>query len=109
MKSTLLALTLLLANSSAYAGTQSQVLLDCNLSFGPNQAVRVLSTPQGLVLEELTSTGSFQRRALSAQEFQSNQLRLRIESPFDSGTLTLEEDGAWFYDLGGAKGYASCK
>lgn len=108
MKLALLAFSLLVSGSSAFAA-QPQVLLDCNLSFGPDQAVRVLKTDSGLVLEELTNKGSFVRRELSVEEFQSNELRLRIESPFDSGTLTLEEGGNWFYDLGGSKGYASCR
>ena len=108
MKSALLGLALILTASSAFAA-RPNVLLECNLSFGPNQAVRVLETENGLVLEELTNKGSIQRRALTAEEYKSNQLQLRIESPFEKGTLTLEQNGNWFYDLGGAKGYANCR
>jgi hypothetical protein len=82
-------------------------ILDCSLSFGPDQEVTVRKTPTGLVLEELTDSGSFIHRALTVKEYNSAKIRLRTDSPIDSGTLTYK-DGQWLYDLGGAVGYASC-
>lgn len=46
-------------------------------------------------------------RDLSQEEWDSGVLQLRTDSPIDSGTLTFE-NGEWFYDLGGAAGYAEC-
>lgn len=103
-----LAATGVLVFSMAAQAQSTKVLLDCNISFGPNQAVRVLETETGLVLEELTNTGSFQRRALLQEEWASKKLGLRIESLFDKGSMTLQTDGNWYYTFGGSYGYASC-
>ena len=104
---TLLALGLLLFSVSSFAWP-TNALLVCNLSFGPDQQVLVRTTANGLILEELTDTGSTKRRPLSEKEFKSQTLQLRIGEPYDSGTLTLQADGNWLYNLGGAVGYASC-
>ena len=103
---TLFAISCFLISGSAFA-IPSNAILDCSLSFGPDQQVTVLSTPGGLMLEELTNTGSFVRRPLSEKEFKSAKILLRQGSPLESGTLTFE-NGSWVYDLGGSIGNASC-
>lgn len=107
---TLIALSTLLVSLSAFGldgKPKNKELLACNLSFGPDQQVVVLSTPEGLVLQELTNAGSLLSRELSQEEWESGVLRLRIDSPIDSGTLTFE-NREWYYDLGGSAGYAEC-
>jgi hypothetical protein len=107
---TLVALSVVLFALSSFGldrKPKNKELLACNLSFGPDQQVVVVSTPDGLILRELTNSGSMLSRDLSQEEWDSGVLQLRTDSPIDSGTLTFE-NGEWFYDLGGAAGYAEC-
>jgi len=106
MKSLVLLATVLVSASS-YATTNPKIL-DCNISFGSDQQVTVRSTPDGLILEELTNSGSFVRRPLTEKELASGKLKLRKDSPSDAGTLTRDKDGRWFYNFDGAMGYADC-
>lgn len=105
MKAALVAFALLLSQGSVALAGQTEVVLNCQITSGPLQQARILKTADGLKLEELTNTGSFKLRLLSEDEIESNEIRLRADSPFEAGTLTLEENGAWFYDFTDAKGY----
>jgi hypothetical protein len=78
MKSIILALSFVLS-SSAFASSGA-VLLDCNISSGPDQQVTVRATPEGL---------------------------LRSESKFESGTMKLV-NGQWAYKIAGNMGFADC-
>ena len=103
---TLLVLSTLLVSASSFA-TPANAILDCNLSFGPDQQVTILSTPKGLILEELTESGGFRRRPITEAEFDSGKILLRKGDALNSGTLTLE-GSRWLYEFDGSVGYASC-
>jgi hypothetical protein len=87
----------LIFTPKAFAASGAKLLV-CEISFGTDQEVTVRSTPAGLVLEELDEAGSLLSRPLSAQEWASRTLQLRVDSPMDSGTLKLK-DGQWTYAL----------
>jgi hypothetical protein len=105
MKSIILALSFVLS-SSAFASSGA-VLLDCNISSGPDQQVTVRATPEGLLLVELTNSGSVVTRALSQKEWASKSIKLRSESKFESGTMKLV-NGQWAYKIAGNMGFADC-
>ena len=76
-------------------------LLDCNISFGVDQQVTVLSDGAALTLRELTDSGSQEDRALSVAEWNREKLNLRTDE-FGSKT-TLTKDGAdWIAHESGA-------
>lgn len=76
-------------------------LLDCNISFGVDQQVTVISDGSSLTLRELTSSGSQEDRALSVAEWTRKKLDLR-EDEFGSKT-TLTKDGSdWIAHESGA-------
>jgi hypothetical protein len=65
-------------------------LLDCNISFGPDQQATVIGNGTTLELRELTNSGSIVERALSVQEWASHKIHLRSEY---GETSTLTKDG----------------
>lgn len=77
-----------------------KVLLDCNVFLsggGPDQQVTVIQRGEGLVLRELTIHGSVEERALTAEEWESKNLKLRLDKwdlP-DADNRLYFERGAW--------------
>jgi hypothetical protein len=60
--------------------TGTKILLDCNVfesGGGPDQQVTVIQREDGLVLRELTNSGSTEERPLSEDEWASKSLTLR--------------------------------
>jgi|GEM_PF-6687837 len=86
-------------------------LLDCNTSLGPDQQVTVKSDGTSLTLEELTSSGSFEARALSVSEWTSKKLRLRSDELGTKSFLT-KSGGEWVLNSNGGgvseTGIADC-
>lgn len=102
----LLALAL---TTQAHAAT---TLLDCNVE-GGNQQVKVAQSAAGLELQELTSAGSWKKRALSQKEWDSRNLRLSGDVG-ETYLMYLDTDGkTWFYqNVGGSFrqfGQADCR
>jgi hypothetical protein len=93
-------------------GDGPSTLLDCNTPVGPDQQVTVIDNgADGLVLRELTTSGSQQDRPLSTDEWTSGTLNLRDDG-FGS-TSTMSKDGNdWVVrSTGGGVnefGYADC-
>ena len=85
-------------------------LLDCNISFGVDQQVTVISDGSSLTLRELTNTGRTQDRALDIAEWDRRQLYLRSE--YGATTTMTKRDGDWFVRESGAgfeqSGFADC-
>ena len=69
-------------------------LLDCNISFGVDQQVTVISDGTSLTLRELTDSGSQEDRALSLTEWTNKKLNLRADE-FGSKTTLTKEGSDW--------------
>jgi hypothetical protein len=103
-------LTILMVSASfahAKAEPTSPTLLRCNLGFGPDQEAQVVVTEEGLVLKELTNSGSMIHRELSVEEWANKAIVLRQDTKYDRGTLEYK-DGNWEYKFEGVYGYADC-
>jgi hypothetical protein len=80
--------------------SETKVLLDCNVfesGGGPDQEVRVEKGASGLVLRELTTSGSWIERPLSDKEWNSGDLKLRhddVNGP-DALNRLYRDDGVW--------------
>ena len=98
---TVLARLVSYAKSGGLTALPKGKLLDCNTSLGPDQQVTAKSDGAQLTLEELTSSGSFEHRALSVSEWTSKKLRLRSD---EFGTKSyLSKDGSdWVLHSSGA-------
>ena len=69
-------------------------LLDCNISFGVDQQVTVISDGSSLTLRELTDSGSLKDRALDVAEWNREKLNLRGDG-FGSKTTLTKSNGDW--------------
>lgn len=96
MKSLVLALSLLALPTFATAASMGRKILVCELSFGPVAEVTIRSTLNGLVIEELRNTGSFNSRPLTDEEWTNRVIKLQVNRPEDAGTLTYK-GGEWSY------------
>ena len=76
-------------------------ILDCNTSLGPDQQATVIQSSEGLLLEELTTSGSFVRRPLTSVEWQSKKIRLRDDG-FGSVTYLYKTNDGWYVDSKGS-------
>lgn len=80
--------------------TGDKILLDCNVfesGGGPDQQATVVQRGEKLFLKELTNTGSMQERELSKEEWESRDLKLRLDRwdlP-DTVNRLWKEDGDW--------------
>jgi len=80
--------------------TADKVLLDCNVfegGGGPDQQATVVKRGNGLVLKELTSSGSMVERALDQAEWDKQEIKLRLEQ-FDGPDQVnrlYKKDGEW--------------
>ena len=85
----------LLVFTGATSGTPhvgTGILLDCNISFGPDQQATVIGHDTTLTLRELTSSGGTVERPLAISEWTAKKLKLRD----DFGPTTLsKENGTW--------------
>lgn len=80
--------------------TADKVLLDCNVfesGGGPDQEAIVVKRGDGLVLKELTNTGSMIERPLDQAEWDKQEIKLRLEQ-FDGPDQVnrlYKKDGEW--------------
>ena len=97
--------------------TGEKILLDCNVfesGGGPDQQATVVKRSTGLVLKELTNTGSMVERPLTQAEWNKQDLTLRLDrydGPETKNRL-FKKDGDWQNEsVGGgfsSYGYADC-
>lgn len=69
-------ISLLMSASLSFAAASEKVLLNCNTSIGPDQQFTVVETANGLILRELTLSGSTKERAMAREEWKSGEIRL---------------------------------
>ena len=98
-------LALLFVSSNSLA---DQVYLDCNISLGQDQQVKVVEKNGSLYLLELTNFGSWISRPLSTQEWQKQQLQLRRDQFGETMLLSKTKTG-WMFKSSSALGYADCR